>query len=374
MENNQEIVNISPIGKGKRILLFLADFFINFLICFLIFNVAVMPVSDAITDSRSRQEISDAAAYKQFSILYNNKVLHYESEDDKYYYVANVESTMFIYLSYYSFENTDIKEDHPLYGHKEENEVLKHFYYDIRNNKDAYISILQEFNEKHPYFEINGYDIALKNEIKSEIKLSFYYPDNLSEGGKEALNYLENFFLDAYALVFEDITKNDLTYNDESYVTNKAIVDKCEKEFKTQLVVSTLISYLVSTLICYLIIPVISKDNKTLGMMMMRIQRIGTNNLFLLNKGEAILSSVYYLVFNISIPFFMPMTRVTFTYLFNIPLLTTLLFIGLLISLASMIVILFSSFNRSITDYLSRSVAIKNDDLDAIYRSKGYDI
>ena len=129
-----------------------------------------------------------------------------------------------------------------------------------------------------------------------------------------------------------------------------------------------------STLICYLIIPVISKDNKTLGMMMMRIQRIGTNNLFLLNKGEAILSSVYYLVFNISLPFFMPMTRVTFTYLFNIPLLTTLLFIGLLISLASMIVILFSSFNRSITDYLSRSVAIKNDDLDAIYRSKGYDI
>ena len=152
------------------------------------------------------------------------------------------------------------------------------------------------------------------------------------------------------------------------------VILPCEKEFKTQLVVSTLISYLVSTLICYLIIPVISKDNKTLGMMMMRIQRIGTNNLFLLNKGEAILSSVYYLVFNISIPFFMPMTRVTFTYLFNIPLLTTLLFIGLLISLASMIVILFSSFNRSITDYLSRSVAIKNDDLDAIYRSKGYDI
>lgn len=106
----------------------------------------------------------------------------------------------------------------------------------------------------------------------------------------------------------------------------------------------------------------------------MRLSRIGTNNLYLLSKGENILNAIYMLVFNLAVVFFMPMTYVTFTYLFNIPVLFPSLLIGLVVIIASLITLLISSYNRTICDYLSRSVIIKNDDLDEIYRSKGYDI
>ena len=43
-ENKQEVVEITPIKKGRRILLFLADFFINFILCFVLFNAVIMPL------------------------------------------------------------------------------------------------------------------------------------------------------------------------------------------------------------------------------------------------------------------------------------------------------------------------------------------
>ena len=70
----------------------------------------------------------------------------------------------------------------------------------------------------------------------------------------------------------------------------------------------------------------------------------------------------------------MPMTYAAFTYLFSIPLLPGLLFIGLFIQLISLIFIIATPLNQSLCDMLSRSIIIKNDDLDEIYRAKGYNV
>ena len=300
-------------------------------------------------------------------------MLH-ENDLDLYYYNANVEYTMNCWLSYYSFSDTDVLEAHKQYGHKEENEIIRHFYRDIRNDDSKFLSTLQNFNIEYNYFNIEGDSVALKDEVKTNIKLSFFSPDDMSENGKTMLANMQNEFMNLYADVFKDIETNDLINNGNSYLANKKIVTDSETYLKWQLVISSLLAYLLSIAIYFVIIPLFTPDGRTLAMLMMRLSRIGTNNLYLLNKGENAINAIYMLAFNLPVAFFMPMTYVTFTYLFNIPVLFPLLIIGIVLIIASLITLLISSYNRTICDYLSRSVIIKNDDLDEIYRSKGYDI
>ena len=376
MEENREqkTVNVSPISKGKRTLAFLADFFLLFIVTFVIFNVLVMPVGNWLAKSSERQSRNDDAAIMQFNILYEQKVMLHENDKDLYYYNANVEYTMNCWLSYYSLSDTDILEAHKQYGHKEENEIIRHFYRDIRNDDSKFLSTLQNFNSEYNYFNIEGNSVALKDEVKTNIKLSFFSPDDMSENGKTMLANMQNEFMNLYADVFKDIETNDLINNGNSYLANKKIVTDSETYLKWQLAISSLLAYLLSIVIYFVIIPLFTPDGRTLAMLMMRLSRIGTNNLYLLNKGENAINAIYMLAFNLPVAFFMPMTYVTFTYLFNIPVLFPLLIIGIVLIIASLITLLISSYNRTICDYLSRSVIIKNDDLDEIYRSKGYDI
>ncbi len=374
LEEKQKVVDIQPITKGKRVLVFLADFFLMFILTFVFFNALVMPLSNIMTLSTTRSEESNAAAEVQYGILYNQKVLFHENASDIYYYNANVEYTMNCFLSYYCFEDSDSLSEHPQYGHNIDNEVIRHFYFDIRNDKDAYLSQIDDFNKENNYFIFNGDEISLIDEVKTNIKLSFFSPKDMSKDGEKMLANMQNGFMNFYASVFKDIKKNDITYNGNSYLEKQAIVDAAESFFQWHLVIASIISYLLSLLVYFLIIPFIHKDNRTLAMMMMRVTRIGTNNIYLLNNVENFLQFIYMLVFNIPIIFFMPMTYAAFTYLFSIPLLPGLLFIGLFIQLISLIFIIATPLNQSLCDMLSRSLIIKNDDLDEIYRAKGYNV
>ena len=47
-EQEQKVIEISPLSKGKRFLLFLGDFFIAFIIAFTLFNLATFPLTKLI--------------------------------------------------------------------------------------------------------------------------------------------------------------------------------------------------------------------------------------------------------------------------------------------------------------------------------------
>lgn len=374
-DSKKKTVDIFPLTKGKRMLAFLADFFLNFILTFVLFNAAAMPLSNLAFGANARDYRNVVAARAQYDILYGNKVMFYEDPaNDKYYYTKDVEITLNSYLSYYSFDDDESLPAHPQYGHKAENEVLYHFYNDIRNRYSAYKTMLEKFNEEHPYFIINEQEISLISDVKYNVWLSFFSPNDMSEAGKLALGHLQDFFINAYAAVFTDIEKNDLSYNGQSYLVLKAIVNECEKSFQTQVVVAVFIAYALSSVVLYLVIPLLNKDNKTLAMILMRVERIGTNNLFFLKKSESALLLVYSLVFNLPLVFFMPMTQVEFSYLFNITILMSTLLIGFVSWVISFLVIMFTPFNQSLSDKLSRSVLISEADLDSIYRAKGYNV
>lgn len=386
MNNEEEVVTqtveICPLGKGRRILAFLADFFLNFILTFVFFNAALMPLCNLAFGASSRETRSDDAARRQFDILYNNKVMLHESDGDIYYYTSNVESTLNAYLSYYSFNDDDSLAKHPKYGHNVDNEFLYHFYKDIRNKFDTYKSTIEKFNESHDYFVIESETISLKSDIKNEIRLSFFSPSDMSDNGKKALGYLQDFFINAYASLFSDIEKNDLTYTHEvegetiteSYLHYKSIVDDCEYMMQIQLIVAAVAAFVISSAILYILIPLLNKDNKTIAMILMHLERIGTNNLFFLRKSETFILAFYHLIFNLPLLLFMPMTYVDFSYIFNITPLMSMFMIGFLLWLVSFLLIMIGSYNQSLSDKLSRSVLISESDLDELFRAKGYNV
>ena len=373
-ETSQKTINIQPISKGKRMLVFLGDFFLIFIFSFVVFNALVMPVGNLIVNHSERSKDSGDAAKAQYDILYNHKVMHYENNNDIYKYNRNVEFTKDCYLSYYAFDESDVLEAHPKYGHKEENEVLRHYFKDLKDDKSTYLFILQSFNAQYSYFDIEGDNISLKDNVKANIKLSFFLPNDMSKDGKTMLNNLESFFINSYAEVFKSIEKYDLVYEGSSYLTNKKIVDDYENFYQWQLVISSSIAYLISIAVYFLLLPICNENSRTLAMMMMKKTRIGTNSLYIVDKVENISNAVYMVAFNLPVIFFMPMTCVAFSYLFNIPALLAILFIGIILILASLIFVLASPYNKTLTDFMLRSVIITNEDLDEIYRAKGYDI
>ena len=139
-DNNNKVIDIFPLNKWKRVLLFLADLFINFILSFVVFNVAVMPIGKLATGYTNKAERYNQNLKNMHSVLYGNKVvLHYNeySEDD---IDSNINYTYNCWLSYYCYsDESSIDANYPQYGHKDENDIIANFYSNIRNDNDSYL-------------------------------------------------------------------------------------------------------------------------------------------------------------------------------------------------------------------------------------------
>ena len=68
-ENKKQPVDIFPLGKGKRMLAFLADFFLNFILTFVLFNAAAMP---SIRPIATPKQMATAPILKEFCIAFGS--------------------------------------------------------------------------------------------------------------------------------------------------------------------------------------------------------------------------------------------------------------------------------------------------------------
>ena len=78
MEDNQEkkVINLDPLKKGKRILLFLADYFIDFILGFLLFVVMVYPLGKVMTGFSAKKDVYNANLELRGQILIGSKIIH----------------------------------------------------------------------------------------------------------------------------------------------------------------------------------------------------------------------------------------------------------------------------------------------------------
>ncbi len=362
-ENNKKHLDISPLTKGRRMLVFLGDFFINFMISIFLMNLVVLPIAKATTNYEGRMKNLEIAEENRNDILYENEILFYENVTDKIDFNLSLNYTSSWYAKYFIFENN------------EKYEVIKTYFIDIKNDEDTYLKIYRDINKDFPFFEFVDNRPVLKENYKQDFAPIFDEKDTPTASAEQKYEqFIENVFLKAYSLVIEDIELNDLTSGEHSYKALQNNISNIEKYYDLLILICTFISYFVSSLICFLIYPLANQNGRTITMSIMKVDRVGINNIFLLKKIEVAIDAVYHTASNLLFIILVPVPTIYLAYAFNIgnSSLFILSMFSALIIIISFIFLMVSQYNQTLFDFLSRSLLIKSDDLDEIYRLKGY--
>ncbi len=374
-EENENVIEIAPIGKGKRILLFFADFFLSFLISFILFNVAVTPLGYLITQYDKKSEVSSTYENMKLDILYGRDLLYYHDEDDKYLFSYSLSFTYDVFLSYFCLDSeTSPNINYPEYGHKKANDVIWTYYHNIKSDDSKYVSSFEKYNLDE-YFDKVDNHFVLKDIYKEELTPYFNPTSDLS---KQGMNYYDEIgqklFFNLYGEVISDIEQNDITYSGSelSYKDADIFVREFETFYRDFFTYSSIVAYLIAWLVYFFIIPFFRKKHQTVGMSLMKIQRLNIHRLKLYSKVESALGSIYPLFTGASICFFLPMTIVGLAFPFSLPVLIYVIVMSLLFQIVSVIFLIFNSYNRTITDWCSQSVCVSNENLDAIYSIEDY--
>ena len=379
-QEEKEVVDIHPLKKGKRILVFLADFFIHFMLTFLLFNVAVAPIGKAITKYKDKNNQHIELTAEMYDHYYKSGILLKDASFEYYDVTAGVEYTYRCFLSYFVID-TEVTTDanYPQYGHKIENDTILHFYQDIRGNKDSYVANFKHYNEKNNYFifDESTQSFSLKEEVKNEL-YAFYDPkDSMGDIGKDYYNTLsKEVFNPLMAEVMTDIEKNDLSYEGEThtFLECKNTIKAIENYHAELMTVCAYIAHFISWLALFLILPLVHKSRKTLAMIFMKIERVDFYSLNHVKRPSYLINAIYALFSTLLGILFIPSLLVPFNTLFSLNFLIYGTVFSAALLLASLIFLLVNQYNRSLVDYLSNNLFLTEEEMDELYRAKGYTI
>ena len=358
-------LDVFPLKKGKRVLCFLADYFIMFVLALILFHLAAYPLGKVIVDSQGQYETYLKDAYQRDNVLYGNGLLFYEegktdrSVDN---YTVNLAYTAQRFISYYVVD-ADAS-----------NEIFSH-YETLTSGAFKRLAIYRELNEKHPFFDIaeNG-TVALKSQYVEEFAPIFRPGDAMSSKGQaDYETFRDDFFLQCYSTMLQDINSRDLTYNGVSYVEYQKKVDTYNAQATALIVTCAVIAYAIAWLVDYMLFPLVTRNHKTLGMFFLRDERISSEKLNVIKKSKVPLVAIYGLAFSVSSIMFVPWGATGFNELFSLPLLLPLSIVSLVLSVVSLAFLLFDDFGRSLGDRLSFTVMVDEATLGEILRAKGYD-
>ena len=371
---DKKVVNVLPLGKGKRILAFLADFFINFILAFLLFVIAAFPLGKVITNFNVKQTSYLQNLDQRAEVLIGSGLIIDSKDVDISDVQYNLDFTSDCFLSYYAFsEETPSNAKYNQFGHKEANQVLHTYFLSILNDEEKFISLFDKYNEKHAYFTRNDTTITLDAEVVAQVAPSFIKNESVSKLGKTYISNIKNtVFLPMFSEIMESIRQNDLVYNGVSYNEVHNAVLKFETFVRTMITYTSLITVFISTTILNFLIPALNRNRKTLGMMVMKIERVNIRTFNHLKKRELALSLVYQLFVVFLISFFIPMTTISFAEMFRIQLLFFISGFSLFMMILNLIFLIFDQYNRTLFDRLLSVVYMSNAELDDIYRAKGY--
>ena len=369
-----KVLDVLPLNKGRRFLTFLGDFFLNFVLSYILFSIMVLPLGQVFTSYTARQTETTNNLSLRSDILKENKLLFFNEEAEKIDVLYNASFTFYCYFSYYVYDEVgpaNVRYDQ--FGHKPENDIFHHYFVDIAANESKYYEFFDLYN-KDLYFTRSGSTIAMKEDLKTLIFPYFDKSDEPSKDADEKIGELEkSFFYPMYSEMMSMVEKvTDLFYNGYSYNDLQKKIQAFDKYTNTLAMVCSYITLFLSTGILYLLIPLLNKNHRTLTMMILKVERVNKDTLEIVKYPKVILNFIYALFASMIIAFFVPATFVTIYGIFNITVLMIFGILSLLIMISSLIFLLFNKFNMDLFDFFTGTVLLKTSTLDDVYRAKGY--
>lgn len=365
-EINENIVDIRPLGKGKRILAFLGDLFITFFLSFALFNLALFPLAKLIVDAPSKSQQISALEKQANTVLLNSKLI-YENPNDDHNFLKDVDYTFKVFLSYY----TDVEDiNNPQFGHKAENEVIYHYLAEIKGDEASYFAAFKEENFDG-FFEVGETkdSVFLKKEYKAILAAELKENKSDEEFSENMKKIRDNVFARLFYIhVYNDIQKVDLVVDGISYNKSVSGAVSINETLKWMDSISAIVTVIFSTSITYLLIPLIRKDHRTIGLLMMKVYRTNKKTFSYSTRLEVVVQYFYHMIYNLSYAIFLPILLFGVAFCFYLPILFHFFFIGFLLMFASMFFIIFNEFSRSIMDIATQSILIPEDELDNLYK------
>lgn len=362
------VVNVSPLSKGRRVLSFLADFFLIVIMSLVFFNAVAYPIAGAITDYNGHYTSYKTSVKKRDGVLYGSKILFYDankSTPEASALTANMSYTCDKFVEYYVKGGAD----------KAQYEIFFTYYETLRSPNIPLTEFYGSIASFGDYFLLEGSNIALKDKYKGEWAPLFNPGDEMSEQGKTDYNNFRNsFFLQGYSAMIKDILERDLVYEGVSYITEQNTVLAYGRYIDTLVITCALISYFLAVIIDALLLPVISSRRKTLAMLFLKQSRVEISNFNIFSKAKVPLSFVYMTALCFGCVIFIPWGVISFNELFSIPMLLPLSLVGLTLSIISLAFLLIDGYGRSLSDKLTFSFLVDEDGYGEICRAKGYEI
>ena len=371
VKDKLQYVDLHPAKKWKRLLAFLGDFFLSFILSFILFNVAVFPLAKVICQTGEKQNQINQCEEASNQMLFSQKILFKNNPYNSF--ASHVNYTFKVFLSYYAFdEESGVDPNYPQYGHKLENEVIRHYLVDIKGDSAAYLSAFNENNSDH-YFTIGDTpdSIVLKTEYKTLLSAELLEVTDEENYSETMTNMRDHVFARLFYLsVYQDILDNDLIVDGISYNSYMNRIKSINQELQWVAVSSSLISLVLGWSVFYLLLPLIRSDSKTLTMAAMSLEPVNKKTLGPVKKLQVVVNSLYQLVTNLLYVIFLPSLYFGVAYCFSLPLLFVLGAISLIYLIVSLFFVLFNQHNRSLSDFLSQMVLIPTSEIDNIYKTQ----
>ena len=176
-EKKQDFVFYNA-SLGRRILSYLADIFISFILCVFVCEIIFFPiVKHAIGYEQSVATKYDLGQ-KRYSLLYDNKLLYFANEEEKFNFDSDFEYTGDLFVKFYVFKDSvgveNLIEDPIIYyyeniaegNEKKTKEQVALMYYgdeqqheyfeEYNSSKSEYVSLKEIYIERwKPYFDPN---------------------------------------------------------------------------------------------------------------------------------------------------------------------------------------------------------------------------
>ncbi len=359
---NPTYIDIHPIKKFGRSLLHFCDLFLNFFLALAFFSMAVFPISRNVVGYDDNKTLINENQVKMTSVLFDNGLLEREKVDDDFTSAMTYSGKRYAL----SLVKNDVNNDY-----------FHHYFITLLgDDEESYLSFYVK-NDKSSYFDVTD-KVSLKKEYQELLLPLLDSKDTLSSKGETIYKKLINsVFPNFYSALLEDMLSNEKITSSSPLYQYRELKGKNEELQNTNnwiVSVDCYISYILASLIYFLLIPMVSRRGKTISMMALGYERVGSDNLRVLKRRERWIQFFFYFFFHMSLMIFLPMLFVEFAVLFSIPGLLTFTLIGFGLSLVSFVYMFFDRLGRPLSDVLTRTCYIHKSDLENLALLKGYKV
>lgn len=376
LENQEEITEnqeqkndffLYPCKMSKRILAFLADGFIAFILAILLFEVAFLPIVNACRDYTNITNSYYQTINERYDYLYSHDLMTCNTETEKYIYSTAFRDTATNFLKYYVYDNNI---DYKKY------EVVSHYFIDIKGKNQEFLATTiykkatNEVFQKYFNCADGTFEISLKSEFK-DLFIPFYTEgDTISaDGEKEMNNVISKFFEGEFYVMF-----NDFDQTDETFHAFNVKINEYNEYRNLNFIIAAFVTFFISSVVCFLVVPLIDKRGRTIGKIIMKIERIKKNNFKVMDLKNKFLVYALSTVEILPILMFIPWISAGFAGIFNLQVLLYPSLIGVTYCLISLLVAVITNFRQSFKELASGTVIVLDELMDELYVKLGYDL